>query len=261
MRRIFPWIAAGLFLCVSPASPDEILVDGIAAQVGEDVVLFSEVIEMVAEGEKQMRAAGVSDDQIAKLRAQGLERMIEDRLIRNEVKRMELYASDEEIDQTVPAMIDEFIAVATDPASVDPASPNYSAYLEWGSYLFTNRADGGVYGCARCHTAGWSYDALSAEDVSGQPLQEEYVQGGGAHGPNLTGGVERVRFPIAQEQIDFINSGSELGVVYGAASAPKTGGGQMPGFGGREDPDLGVIYEPLLTQEQIAAVVAYEREL
>ena len=167
----------------------------------------------------------------------------------------------EEIDQTVPAMIDEFIAVATDPASVDPASPNYSAYLEWGSYLFTNRADGGVYGCARCHTAGWSYDALSAEDVSGQPLQEEYVQGGGAHGPNLTGGVERVRFPIAQEQIDFINSGSELGVVYGAASAPKTGGGQMPGFGGREDPDLGIIYEPLLTQEQIAAVVAYEREL
>jgi parvulin-like peptidyl-prolyl isomerase len=104
MRRIFPWLAAGFFLCVSPASPDEIMVDGIAAQVGEDVVLFSEVIEMVAEGERQMRAAGVSEDQIAMLRAQGLERMIEDKLIRSEVKRMELYASDEEVDETI-AMI------------------------------------------------------------------------------------------------------------------------------------------------------------
>ncbi len=104
MRRIFPWIAAGVLLATSPASPDEILVDGIVAQVGVDVVLFSEVISMVAEGEKQMRAAGVADDQIAKLRAQGLERLIEDKLIRNEVKRMELYASDNEIDETI-AMI------------------------------------------------------------------------------------------------------------------------------------------------------------
>jgi peptidyl-prolyl cis-trans isomerase SurA len=104
MRRIFPWIAAGALLAASSASSDEILVDGIAAQVGEGVVLFSEVIAMVAEGERQMRAAGVGEDQIAMLRAQGLERMIEDKLIRNEVKRMELYASDNEVDETI-AMI------------------------------------------------------------------------------------------------------------------------------------------------------------
>jgi peptidyl-prolyl cis-trans isomerase SurA len=101
MRRIFPWIAAGALLAASPASTDEILVDGIAAQVGEDVVLFSEVLAIVAEGENQMRAGGVSEQQIAMLRAQGLERMIEDKLIRNEVKRMELYASDDEIDETI----------------------------------------------------------------------------------------------------------------------------------------------------------------
>jgi len=104
MRRFFPWIAAGLFLFASAASSDEILVDGIAAQVGEDVVLYSDVLAMVADGEKKMRAAGASDDQIAKLRAQGLERMIEDKLIRSEVKRMELYATDEEVDDTI-AMI------------------------------------------------------------------------------------------------------------------------------------------------------------
>jgi len=104
MRRLFPWIAAGILLAALPAAADEVLVDGIAAQVGEDVVLFSEVMSMVAEGEKQMRAAGVPEEQIAKLRAQGLERMIEDKLIRNEVKRMELFASDEEVDETI-AMI------------------------------------------------------------------------------------------------------------------------------------------------------------
>ena len=104
MRRIFPWIAAGALLAASSASSDEILVDGIAAQVGEDVVLFSEVMAMVADGERQMRAAGVGEDQVAMLRAQGLERMIEDKLIRNEVKRMEMYASDDEIDETI-AMI------------------------------------------------------------------------------------------------------------------------------------------------------------
>ena len=107
MRRIFPWIAAGTLLAASPASPDEILVDGIAAQVGEDVVLFSEVIAMVAETEERMRAAGIAEDQIAKLRAQGLERMIEDKLIRNEVKRMELYASDQEIDETIAMIASE----------------------------------------------------------------------------------------------------------------------------------------------------------
>ena len=104
MRRIFTWIATVALLAASTASPDEILVDGIAALVGEDVVLFSEVIAMVAEGEQQMRAGGVGEEQIAMLRAQGLERMIEDKLIRAEVKRMELYTSDEEIDETI-AMI------------------------------------------------------------------------------------------------------------------------------------------------------------
>jgi len=99
MRRIFPWIVAGALLAASTASPDEMLVDGIAAQVGEDVVLFSEVIAMVAKREKQLRAAGFGDEQIAMLRAQGLEQMIEDRLIHSEVKRMELYVSDEELDE------------------------------------------------------------------------------------------------------------------------------------------------------------------
>jgi peptidyl-prolyl cis-trans isomerase SurA len=101
MQRLIPWIAAGLVFSATPVWADEILVDGIAAQVGEDVVLVSEVMTMVADGEKQMRAQGAPESEIAKLRAQGLERMIEEKLIRNEVKRMELYATEDEIDQTI----------------------------------------------------------------------------------------------------------------------------------------------------------------
>ena len=35
----------------------------------------------------------------------------------------------------------------------------------------------------------------------------------------------------------------------------------MPGFGPRTDDDLGVTWPGLLTQEQIDAIVAYERNL
>ena len=58
----------------------------------------------------------------------------------------------------------------------------------------------------------------------------------------------------------FVNDGSEAGEPYGASTAPATGSGQMPGFGGREDDDDSV-FEPLLTPEQLNAIVAYERSL
>lgn len=101
MQRARACLAAGSILLAVAAAADEVVVDGIAAQVGDEVVLYSEVVEMVADGEQQMRTRGVSEGEIAKLRAQGLERLIEDKLIRGEIKRMELYASDKEIDETI----------------------------------------------------------------------------------------------------------------------------------------------------------------
>ena len=54
-----------------------------------------------------------------------------------------------------------------------------------------------------------------------------------------------------------------MGVGFGNA---RSGTGMMPGFGGRVDPDVvdydtggDAIYSRILTPEQIAAVVAYER--
>ncbi len=94
-------------LSVAPGAADELLVDGIAAQVGSDVVLVSEVLRMVKPTETRMRDAGVPDVEIAKLRAEGLERMIEWRLIEQQVRKSELYASDGEIDATIEGIAQE----------------------------------------------------------------------------------------------------------------------------------------------------------
>jgi mono/diheme cytochrome c family protein len=94
---------------------------------------------------------------------------------------------------------------------------------------------GGAYSCGRCHTQGWSY---------GEPESD----GNGALGPNLT--AVRDQFPGGaagfQQQVDFVCEGSLKGQLYGAHGQ---GSGRMPGFC------------EMLTDEQIQAVVEYERNL
>ena len=94
---------------------------------------------------------------------------------------------------------------------------------------------GGAYSCGRCHTQGWSY---------GEPEED----GGGAFGPNLT--AVRGQFPGGAagfaEQVAFISEGSIKGQAYGVHGQ---GSGRMPGFG------------EMLTEEQIRAIVEYERNL
>lgn len=100
-----------------------------------------------------------------------------------------------------------------------------------GEALFSLELDSGAYSCARCHTKGWSYGAPQ-------------VSGGGALGPNLTGGSTQRQFPAESDMVDFIKNGSELGQRYGQQGQ---GSGKMPGFGG------------MLTDEQIEAIVDYVR--
>jgi mono/diheme cytochrome c family protein len=106
-------------------------------------------------------------------------------------------------------------------------------YASEGEALFNLETASGAYGCARCHTRGWSYDRPE-------------VSGGGAMGPNLTGGATNRQFPLADEHEQFISEGSENGSRYGQQGQ---GSGRMPGFG------------QMLTEEQIAAIVEYERSL
>ncbi len=147
-------------------------------------------------------------------------------------------------------------------------------YFQYGEILFTNSASSGTYSCARCHTAGWSYDATSDYTIEQNghdgALQESYNQGGGFFGPNLTGGTLFDQFETAASQADFIAKGQTIGVTYGRGGSG--GNGQMPGFGGVTEakpigPGLGAgsgvefTYPALLTDEQIDAIVAFERNL
>ena len=161
----------------------------------------------------------------------------------------------------VDAAIDAWLAGAT-----DPSSPDYPAY---GELLFNNPAAQGANSCARCHTPGFSYGASDAEATA--ELMAEwprlveagiltgYQPGAGHVGPSLRG-IE-THFPTAIGHEGFISTGSEIGTGYGNA---RSGTGGMPGFGGRID-ELKVIgtvdRSRILTPEQIAAIVAYERSL
>lgn len=86
------------------ARAEEALADGIAAQVGNDIVLVSEVMQRVGPVEAKLRAGDAPATEIAKLRAAGLEKLIEERLIDQTVRRAELYATDDEVDQTIDAI-------------------------------------------------------------------------------------------------------------------------------------------------------------
>ena len=96
-----------LWAVVTPAGADEVLTDGIAAQVGGDIVLVSEVMEQVAPLEARMRKANMTSADIAKLRAAGLEKLIEARLIDQVVRRAELYASEAEVNQAIDMIAKE----------------------------------------------------------------------------------------------------------------------------------------------------------
>ncbi|MCP4851883.1 MAG: c-type cytochrome, partial [Actinomycetia bacterium] len=159
------------------------------------------------------------------------------------------------------AAIEAWLAQAADPSSSD-----YAAY---GELLFNNPAAQGANSCARCHTPGFSYGA-SSEEATAELMAEwprlaeagvltGYRPGAGHVGPALVG-IE-THFPTTGGHEDFVRTGSEVGAGYGNA---RPGTGAMPGFGGRTD-DLDVIgtvvRSRILTPEQIAAIVAYERSL
>jgi len=98
--------ALAILFLASPAGAAE-LVDGIAAQVGTDVVLVSEVDEMVKSIEPRARAQGATDADIDALRADILDRLIERHAIAQAAKRAELDASDGEIDDAIASIAEE----------------------------------------------------------------------------------------------------------------------------------------------------------
>lgn len=108
--RLATRLLSALALLV-PAAPavaaEEEMVDGIAAQVGSRIVLVSEVMQGIAPQELAMRERGASEQQIAALRANGLEHVIEARLIEAVVERAEMYSSEAEVDEAIEGIAAE----------------------------------------------------------------------------------------------------------------------------------------------------------
>jgi mono/diheme cytochrome c family protein len=99
--------------------------------------------------------------------------------------------------------------------------------------------------CARCHTRGWSY--FDAADPQANPPPG--VMGGGAYGPNLTGGDVNNQFPPPtgeDELLQWVSIGVPANEAYGIRGISS---GRMPHFGA------------VLTKQQIEEIMAYERSL
>lgn len=92
---------------IGSASAEEQLIEGIAAQVGDQIVLASEVLEMSSSVEQRMRAAGAPASEIVKMRRDALERLIESELLSSVVERLELTADREEVDGAIQAIASE----------------------------------------------------------------------------------------------------------------------------------------------------------
>jgi mono/diheme cytochrome c family protein len=137
-------------------------------------------------------------------------------------------------------------AVARAQATVDIFAPQALANSQARLAQVQGANDGQLLfeaNCARCHTKGWSY--FTPEDAR-VPLPSP--QGTGAFGPSLAGGNVTRQFPLAIDQITFINSGSAFQAPYGERGI---GSGRMPGYN--------TVAGRILTDEQIAAIVEYER--
>jgi peptidyl-prolyl cis-trans isomerase SurA len=115
----------------APVADDSLLLEGIAAQVGSDIVLVSEVRELAAPTMARAKAAGATEKDLRMIEAQALERLIEKALLRGVVKRAELQASDEEIDGTIAEIAsDNGITPVQLRASVEAQGLPYSAYRD-----------------------------------------------------------------------------------------------------------------------------------
>lgn len=126
------WLAAPLaaVLLALPALGGEV-VDGIAAQVGSEIVLVSEIEQLAAPVEEKMRAEGAPEAEIQRLRATVLDRLIERRLVALVVRRAELSATDAEVDQTLASIAEQNgFTLEQLRASVEAQGLTWDAYRE-----------------------------------------------------------------------------------------------------------------------------------
>jgi mono/diheme cytochrome c family protein/cytochrome c553 len=129
------------------------------------------------------------------------------------------------------------------------AQRNLDYSIAWNDSIDTS-IDGALMfqlQCARCHTKNWSW--FDPSEAPLYPWMEPGPQGGGAFGPNLTGGSEVRQFPGAagpENQHTFVSTGFLRDDQYGVRGIST---GRMPYFSN------------IITEQQIKDIIEYERSL
>jgi peptidyl-prolyl cis-trans isomerase SurA len=107
LRVVLSMILASVFFGAPVLSAEERQVEAIAAQVGSEVVLMSEVIELSAPVEERALANGARPRDIQSIRKDALERLIETKLLGSVVERLELGADRDEVDSAIAAIAED----------------------------------------------------------------------------------------------------------------------------------------------------------
>lgn len=125
-------VASSLVIAFSSSGAEaEELLDGIAAQVGTEVVLISEVYRIAEPIEKRMIAGGAPEKDIEEMKGEVLDSLIENRLLDLTAQRAEVEAEDDEIDQTIASIAAENrISLDTMRRSVEAQGLSYQEYRE-----------------------------------------------------------------------------------------------------------------------------------
>lgn len=156
---------------------------------------------------------------------------------------------------TQQALTDARAELAENPAdaglqdNVTVAEANSAWAQAWQAEVST-ASDGELLfqlNCARCHTKNWSFFDPTTAPLF--PWMAPGPPGGGAFGPNLTGGATLRQFPGQdgpEDHYEWVAVGAEPNELYGVRGVSS---GRMPAFG------------EILTEEQITAIVEYERGL
>jgi parvulin-like peptidyl-prolyl isomerase len=152
VSRVFALLLAAAFLWAGAARAD--VVDGVAAIVGDEVILLSEVREAWQGYVDRVRARGetVSQDDLLELRNTALKNLIDEKLVLQVAKKQNLSASDEEIDESIAGIArDEGISVDAIYAAAAEQGLDRKAYREQLGHQITRMkiVQGAVQGKVR----------------------------------------------------------------------------------------------------------------
>lgn len=170
-------LASCLALAHADGARAQELLDGIAAQVGSEVVLISDVNQVARPALRGIEAQGASERDVAMLKAEVLERMIERALIRQIVRRAELEATDAEVDQAIGAIASENgLDVEQLRESVEAQGLPFEAYRQRiKEEIEHSKVMNGMVG-SRVRIEEEEVRALYAEEYSNQPESGEEVR-------------------------------------------------------------------------------------